>query len=50
MPLDHLRDWQLVTLTGWTLDQIDDASVERCDWLLAIEATVKDIQRKKGSQ
>ncbi len=33
----YLREYQLVKLTGWTLEQIDAAPAELCDWLLAID-------------
>ena len=34
----EFRDYQLIKLTGWTFQELDEQSAVRCDWLLAIDA------------
>ena len=34
---DEWREFRLVRLTGWTLEQIDAAPAARLDWLLTME-------------
>lgn len=36
------REYRLVMLTGWTLDEVDAADAARCDWLLLIDAEVRE--------
>jgi hypothetical protein len=47
----RLRDHRLVTLTGWTFDQLGNAPAARCDWLLAVEdasATARHNAESRG--
>lgn len=41
----RLRDHRLVTLTGWTFQQLGDQPAARCDWLLAVEDAQNTAQR-----
>lgn len=37
-----MRTYQLIKITGWTLEQIDDAPADVLDWLLQIDAAFED--------
>ena len=38
------RTYKLVTLTGWTLDQIDDTPADELDWILQIHVTEEETR------
>jgi hypothetical protein len=40
----EVRIYEVVRLTGWTLDQIDEAPAQTLDWLLAIERTHRKVE------
>lgn len=45
MPLpDEFRFYLLVTITGWTAEQIDSTPAEVCDWLIAIHGEVESAK------
>ena len=44
LPLRRVRDYRLVRLTGWTLQQILDAPAVALDWMLGVEDAIDAAQ------
>lgn len=40
----ELRDYQLASVFGWTLAEIDEQPAVWLDWLLAIHAKVREVE------
>lgn len=47
MPLAEWRTYQLVKITGWTLDEIDAAPAETLDWLLECHRVEVEIEAER---
>lgn len=47
LPAEY-RDFQLIELTGWTFDELDDAPAARCDWLLQLAAAKAEVLNEKA--
>lgn len=42
-----MRIYQLIKLTGWSLEQIDDAPTNLCDWLLRIDLVFEEVAAER---
>ncbi len=45
-----MRIYQLIKLTGWTLEQIEDAPTNLCDWLLQIDVVFEEVKREREAK